>query len=75
MHRDLAAIMLAFATVFFISACSREISTTELAGVEGWTGDDEINQVIRIVLSGDVAALRSIVQFTKTECTSELGLG
>ncbi len=75
MHRDLAAIMLAFTTVFFMSACSRAISITELVDLDGWTGDNEIDQVIRIVLSGDVAALRSIVQFTKTECTSELGLG
>lgn len=39
------------------------------------TGMDELDRVIRIVLDGDMNALRSVVQYTQAECTFEDGLG
>ena len=39
------------------------------------TGIDELDHVIRIVLDGDMNALRSIVQYAQAECTFKDGLG
>ena len=39
------------------------------------TGIDELDRIIQIVMDGDTVALRSIIQFTRVECTFEDGLG
>ena len=38
-------------------------------------GIDELDQIIQIVLDGDMVALRSLIQFTQAGCTFEDGLG
>ena len=75
MHRRLAFLFLGLLSLFLLSACSSAIPNTELAGGDEWTNIDEIDHVIRIALSGDTAALRSIVQFTQSKCTNAKGLG
>lgn len=39
------------------------------------TGVEELDRIIRIVLDGDIKALRSSVRYTQTRCTFEDGLG
>jgi hypothetical protein len=63
------------AVVLLISACSKASPSPDVLVREKWTGIEDLDRVIEITLSGDIDALRSIIQFTKAECTFELGLG
>ena len=49
-----------------IACGSKQLGPTEMP---------ELNNVIEIVLSGDVEAQRSLIRFTQTECTNAEGLG
>ena len=50
-------------------------TASEVTGGATTTGVEELDRVIRIVLDGDLNALRSIVLYTRAECTFEDGLG
>jgi hypothetical protein len=58
-----------------ISACSEAIPSPDVSGRRKWTDLEELDRVIEITLSGDIDAFRSILQFTQTKCTYEMGLG
>lgn len=52
------------------TATTQEVSVGEVR-----TGVEELDRVIQLVLDGDTAALRSIIQFTQAACTFKEGLG
>lgn len=39
------------------------------------TGIEDVDNIVEVVASGDVEALRSLIQFTNTKCTQQDGLG
>ncbi len=75
MYRSITRLYLALATFILISACSNTILVPEVISGGQWTGVDQLDRLIEIVLSADMDALQSAIQFNKSKCTFVEGLG
>lgn len=75
MHRTVTSQYLTLATFILISACSNTTLVPEVKSGGQWTGVDQLDRLIEIVLSDDMDALQSVIQFTQSKCTFVEGLG
>lgn len=75
MHRTVTNFYLSLATFILVSACSSATLGQGIEGGEEWTDIDQLDRLIEIVLSDDMDALLSHIQFTQSKCTNIEGLG
>jgi len=75
MHRTVTILYLSLALFISVSACSSSTLVPEIEGGDDWTGVDELDRLIEVVLSDDKDALISFIQFTQSKCTFIEGFG
>ncbi len=75
MYRVVTSLYLTLATFILISACSNTTLIPEVNSRGQWTGVDELDRLIEIVLSDEIDALQSVIQFNQSKCTFVEGLG
>lgn len=69
MSSQRACLVFIAALTIFVSACAAPTQLNERTGVA------ELDNIIEITLGGDVAELRSLIEFTQAYCTNAEGLG